>query len=644
MLKFLTRFVRYKIATCLCCLLLPLQILATPVAIESTLWSEQVASGELPPVSERIPEQVLVVDLEAKGRESGVQGGTLRTMVSRSKDIRQMVVFGYSRLMIYNDNYSLTPDILASVDVEEDRRFTLHLRAGHRWSDGHPFTSADFKYWWVDVANDPELSPAGPPQFMRVNGLLPTVTFPDEHTVVYEWAQPNPFFLPQLALARPPFIFRPRHYLEQFHQAYADIDKMAEEVISEKVRSWHSLHNLRDNMYKFDNPNLPTLQPWMVSPESSKNRPVFVRNPYYHRIDSHGIQLPYIDKVEMSIVGAGLIAAKSNAGEADLQARGLDFNDVSVLKKGELDGGNYRVLLWSNGAASQMAIYPNLNFADPVWRSVLRDVRFRRALSMGIDRRMINRALYFGLGVEGGMSSLSASPLYTEKNQKAWSQFDTDHANQLLDEIGLTQRQGDGTRLLPDGRPLRLVIATAGERQEVENALQITADTWRELGIEMVLRPLDRDILRMHVNSGIGMASVWFGWDNGIPTADTSPDYLAPTQQNFYAWPKWGQYHETSGAAGEPPDLDEAKQLMKYAQQWVDASTIDERRQIWQHMLDIHADQVYGIGIVAETPQPVVVSKRLRNVPEEAVWAWQPGAQFGVHRPDEFFFDQDKSL
>ena len=165
MLKFLTRFIRYKIATCLCCLLLPLQILATPVAIESTLWSGQVASGELPPVSERIPEQPLVVDLEAKGRESGVQGGTLRTMVSRSKDIRQMVVFGYSRLMIYNDNYSLTPDILASVDVEEGRRFTLHLRAGHRWSDGHPFTSADFQYWWVDVATDPELSPAGPPKF-----------------------------------------------------------------------------------------------------------------------------------------------------------------------------------------------------------------------------------------------------------------------------------------------------------------------------------------------------------------------------------------------------------------------------------------------------------------------------------------------
>lgn len=643
MRKSLTVAFMRQMAICLWCLLLPMQIAAAPVAVESELLSEQVASGDLPPVLERLPEQPLVVDLLAKGREPGVQGGTLRTMVSRSKDIRQMVVFGYSRLMIYDDAYSLTPDILAGIDIVKDRIFTLHLRRGHRWSDGHPFTSADFQYWWIDVANDPDLSPSGPPQFMRVDGMLPTVTYPDEYTVVYEWTRPNPYFLPLLAQARPPFIFRPRHYLEQFHKTYADRDTLVEEVLSQRVRSWNSLHNKLDNMYKFNNPDLPTLQPWMSSSDSSKNRPVFVRNPYYHRIDSAGIQLPYIDKVEMSIVGGGLIAAKSNAGEADLQARGLDFNDVSILKKGEIDGGNYRVLLWSNGSASQMAIYPNLNFADPVWRTVLRDVRFRRALSMGIDRRMINRALYFGLGVEGGMSCLSASPLYTEKNQLAWSEFDIDHANRLLDEMGLVEKQGDGIRLLPDGRPLRLVIETAGERQEVENALQISADTWRELGIEMVMRPLDRDILRMHVNSGASMASVWFGWDNGIPTANTSPEYLAPTQQEFFAWPMWGQHYQTGGKAGEAPDIEEAVQLLTYAEQWVDASTDDERTQIWQHMLDIHADQLYGIGIVAETPQPIVVSKRLRNVPEKALWAWQPGAHFGVHRPDEFYFS-DESL
>ena len=631
---------RHRLIACLWCLLLPLQVAAGPVAVESALLADRVAGGKLPPVSKRLPKQPLVVDLEAKGRKSGTQGGTLRTMVARSKDVRQMVVFGYSRLVIYDDQYSLSPDILASVDIKEDRVFTLKLREGHRWSDGHPFTSADFRYWWEDVATDPDLSPSGPPQFMLVDGELPTASFPDETTVVYEWKKPNPYFMPLLAQARPPFIFRPRHYLEQFHGTYTDTATLAKAVESLKVRSWESLHNQRDNMYKFNNPDLPTLQPWMTSPESTKNRPVFERNPYYHRIDSKGVQLPYIDKVEMSIVGGGLIAAKSNAGEADLQARGLDFSDMSILKKGEKDGGNYRVLLWSNGSASQMAIYPNLNYRDSIWRTVLRDVRFRRALSMGIDRTTINRALYFGLGAEGGMTSLSASPLYSKENRRAWSDLDLGYANRLLDEMGLTKRQGNGIRLLPDGRPLRLVIETAGERKEVENAMQIIRDSWLDLGIEMVMRPLDRDNLRMAVYSGNTMASVWFGWDNGLPTANTSPDYLAPTQQEFFAWPMWGQYYQTGGNAGEEPDMEEAKQLMDYSEQWVTAGSEEERAKLWQKMLDIHADQLYGIGIVAETPQPIVVSKRLRNVPEKGMWAWQPGSQFGVHRPDEFYFQQ----
>ena len=146
MRKILMQVFNRKIITWLWCLLLPLQIAAAPVAVESTLLTERVATGELPPVEKRIPKEPLVVDLAAKGREYGVQGGTLRTMVSRSKDIRQMVVFGYSRLLIYDDQYSLGPDILAGVDVAEDRTFTLRLREGHRWSDGHPFTSADFQY------------------------------------------------------------------------------------------------------------------------------------------------------------------------------------------------------------------------------------------------------------------------------------------------------------------------------------------------------------------------------------------------------------------------------------------------------------------------------------------------------------------
>lgn len=609
-----------------------------PVLQESSFWAQEVNAGSLPHVQDRIPSEPLIVDLEAKGRSFGRQGGTLRTLISRTKDVRQMVVYGYARLVGYQPDYTLAPDILAAVDVEEGRKFTLHLRPGHRWSDGMPFTSDDFRYWWENVANDPDITPSGPPDFMIVDNRLGKVTFPDEHTVVFEWQIPNPNFLPLLAQASPPFIYRPAHYLSQFHKKFADPDALVEKVKAARVKSWAALHNKRDNMYKFDNPALPTLQPWINSSDKDSSRKLFVRNPYFHRIDSRGVQLPYIDVVQMTVVGGGLIAAKANAGEVDLQARGLDFPDVAILKKGEADGGKYRTLLWANGAASQIAIYPNLNFADPVWREVMRDVRFRRALSLGIDRRMINRALYFGLASEGGMSALSQSALYNDDNTHAWSMMNLAHANALLDDMGLTDRTPAGLRKLPDGRPMEFVIETAGERSEEENALAIIADTWRDLGIRLIMRPLDRDILRNRIYAGRTMASVWFGWDNGLPGPSTSPSYLAPTNQEFFAWPMWGQYYQTVGQAGSPPDMQPAKRLMLLANDWNHTDDPQVREDIWKRMLAIHAEQQFAIGVLAEAPQPVVVSNDLMNVPEHGIWAFDPGAHFGIHRIDEFYF------
>ena len=610
---------------------------AGPELQESSFWQAEVTAGDLPPVAMRIPAEPLIVDLAAKGREFGHQGGTLRTMITRSKDIRQMVVYGYARLVGYDQDYNLVPDILRAVDNIDNMVFTLHLRSGHRWSDGTPFTSEDFRYWWEDVANNRELSPSGPPDFLRVRGELPTVTFPDETTVVFAWSSPNPSFLETLAQAASPFIYLPSEMMKPFHVKYADPDELARAVDDARVKSWAALHNKLDNMYKFDNNDLPTLQPWINATEGKKIRHLFVRNPYYHRIDSHGVQLPYIDVVEMEIVAPGLVAAKANAGETDLQGRGLDFRDISILRKGEADGGNYRTLLWSTGVASQVAIYPNLNYEDDGWRAVLRDVRVRRALSLAIDRESINRALYFKLASPGAMSVLPQSPFFDEKRRAAWADHDIAQANALLDEAGLTGRTPDGFRTLPDGRKMEIVIETAGERQEVENALQIITDNWRAVGVRLVMRPLDRDILRNRVFAGNTMASVWYGWDNGLPQAYTSPIYLAPTDQVFLSWPKWGQYYQTNGAAGEPPDLPEAQQLMDLLAVWEAATTDAARAEVWGQMLDIHAEQVYAIGTLNEAPQPIVVNKRLRNVPEKGMWAWDPGAHFGIHRMDEFF-------
>ena len=83
------------------------------------------------------------------------------------------------------------------------------------------------------------------------------------------------------------------------------------------------MHNRIDDMFENSNPDLPTLQPWRVTNAAPASRFIFERNPFYHRIDASGQQLPYVDRIIVDIGSSGLMAAKGNAGEADFLARGL---------------------------------------------------------------------------------------------------------------------------------------------------------------------------------------------------------------------------------------------------------------------------------------------------------------------------------
>ena len=602
--------------------------------IETPMLRDDVAAKKLPPVKQRLPENPLVVVMDGKQQELGQHGGTLNMLLARSRDIRMMVVYGYARLVGYDRNYVLVPDLLQSIDAKDDRVFTMKLRAGHKWSDGAPFTSDDFRYFWEDVANDKELSPSGPPAALLVDGQPPKVEYPDKTTVRYTWAKPNPEFLALLAGPSPLLIYRPAHYLKQFHKKYNPKVVEAEKAEPGK-RSWAAIHNREDNMYQFDNPRLPTLEPWVNTSKPPTDRFVVVRNPYFHRVDTNGRQLPYIDRVLLPIVDSKLIPAKAGAGESDLQARDIAFSNYTFLKKGE-QLNNYKTYLWRTAKGSHLALYPNLNVVDPVWRQLFRDVRFRRALSMSIDRTQINQVLYFGLATESNNTVVADSPLYRKEYQTQWAKYDRKAANKLLDEIGL-KRGPDGIRRLSDGRPLEIIVETAGESTEQTDVLELIRETWREAGIKLFSKPSQRDLLRNRVFSGEAMMSVWQGLDNGIPNADTAPDELAPKDQAQLQWPKFGQFFETAGKSGEAPDIPQAVELMKLWESWRSASH-EERSKIWHRMLAIHADQQFSIGIINNVMQPVVVNNALKNVPEKGLYNWDPGAFFGIYRPETFWF------
>ena len=602
--------------------------------VETPMLRDDVAAKKLPPVQSRLPDNPLVVTMDPKTQELGQHGGSLTMLIGRARDIRMMMVYGYARLVGYDRNLVLTPDILQSIDVKENRIFTMKLRPGHKWSDGQPFTSEDFRYFWEDVANNKELSPAGPPAALLVDGQPPKVEYPDKTTVRYTWAKPNSDFIRLLAGASPLLIYRPAHYLKQFHKKYSPKVVEAEKAEPGK-RSWAAIHNREDNMYQFDNPKLPTLQPWMNTTKPPTDRFVSVRNPFFHRVDQAGRQLPYIDRVVMPVVDSKLIPAKTGAGESDLQARDLQFSNYTFLKKAEKTN-NFKTYLWRTGRGSHVALYPNLNVADPVWRKLFRDVRFRRALSMSIDRAQINQVLYFGLATESNNTVVPESPLYKKEYQTLWAKFDPKAADKLLDAIGL-KRGPDGIRQLSDGRPLEIIVESPGESTEQTDVLELIRDTWREVGIKLFSKPSQRDLLRNRVFSGEAMMSVFFGLDNGIPDADTPPDELAPKDQGQLEWPKFGQYYETAGKLGEAPDFPEAIELMTLWHDWQSASH-EERVKIWQRMLFIQANQQFTIGIVNNVMQPVVVNNALKNVPEKGLYNWDPGAFFGIYHPDTFWF------
>ncbi len=623
-------------------LMLLMLLLATPALAlgalpEPPALAAAVAAGTLPPVAQRIPLDPAVVALDGPGQTPGQWGGELRTLVSQPKDTRLMVVFGYARLVGYDPDWNLVPDLLAGLDVAEGRIFTLRLRRGHRWSDGAPFTAEDFRFFWEDIENNPELTPGGPERFLLVDGQPPQFEVLDATTVRYTWQRPNPFFLPALAGARPEYIYAPAHFLRQYHPRYRDKAAIDQQAKAEGQRNWAALFNQKSQLYRNDNPDLPTLEPWMLATKPPSSRFIFTRNPYFHRIDRNGRQLPYIDSVALTVVNASLIPAKAAAGDTDLQARGLGFDNYTILKRAEGRGG-FRVRLWRSARGAELALYPNLNNSDDGWRALLRDARFRRALSLGTDRREINQVIYYGLASEGNDTVLPGSPLFRPEYVERWARLEPASANRLLDEIGLS-RGSDGVRRLADGRPLEIVIETAGEEPAQIAILQLITDQWRELGIRLFPKAEQRDVLRNRVFSGQTVMSVWYGLENALPTAATAPNELAPTSQQQLNWPKWGQYWETGGRAGEPPDDLAAADLLRLYTAWTTATALDEKRDIWQQMLGIRADQAFTIGTVRGVPQPVVVSERLRNVPVEAIYNWEPGAFFGVYHPDTFWLD-----
>ena len=201
-------------------------------------------------------------------------------------------------------------------------------------------------------------------------------------------------------------------------------------------------------------------------------------------------------------------------------------------------------MLWESGSGSQLALYPNLNAKDETWRKLMRDVRFRRALSLGIDRDELNEVVYIGLAKPSDNTIMPRSALFKPEYATKWANHDPKQANKLLDEIGLDKRSDDGIRLLPDGRPATIIIEHTSEETDEADAMYLVADHWKKVGIKLLFKPQTAENFRLRTFSGEAIMTAYAGVTTAVPTVDTSPKEFAPVMQGGLQWSRWGMFVE----------------------------------------------------------------------------------------------------
>jgi peptide/nickel transport system substrate-binding protein len=582
-------------------------------AAEAPALAEQASAGTIPALADRLPKNPSVV---TPLTQIGQYGGTFRraqTSPEGTSDFNHITRASLVEWSLGLD-FETLPGLASSWDVNDDATvYTFHLREGIKWSDGEPYTADDIVFYVDSIAKNAELNPA-PPTFMSVGGQPADVEKVDDYTVTFTFAQPNGLF-PRFLAFQGDNLNAPKHYLSQFHPDFTDqaaVDKLATDA---GFASWVEFFNAKN--LGWTNPERPGLGAWYLTQAiaGSSTRATLERNPYYWKIDTEGNQLPYADGVVFDILDKTAITLRAANGEIDLQYKYLGFQDMPVLTDGQ-EAGNYTVRQWGLDAP-WIAMYMNQSHTDPVLRELMQSIDFRAGLSHAINREEMNEILFLGLGGTQHPCAIPEDPYYVEGYGYAFTEYDVDEANARLDAAGLTEKDGSGLRLRPDGQPLELTILTFVYETGVNasDAYELVKQYWAAVGIQVNIDVQDPTLWQERVTASemdiAGYTVAGLLWD-------IDPLWYVPTSRQCYWAPLFGINYATNGESGEEPP-ENLKALQDLYDQLVAEADPDARIELGRQILAVHDENVFMIGTVTAPFQPTVVNNALVNVLEVGV-------------------------
>jgi len=597
---------------------------------QSPMLDAAVAAGDLPPVEQRLPDDPIVVE---PYEGIGVYGGTA-SVFDGGWDLLNPPGGAFRvcpQLQLNLPNYAKGAEF-----SDGGRTLTIDLRPGVRWSDGHPLSSEDFEFDLLHIEFNNQITPVVTPMLQGA-----TLEIHHDYSFSYHFPEPQPLFLKKLAHSGDNYL-APAHFLKRYHPDFTDVEQLtreAEELGVEDWRKYFEVVNSTRDLLVF---HRPVLSPFMIIDKSS-TRSRFERNPYYPKVDPAGNQLPYIDYIEtQKVESAEIKAAKASTGQVTFSGRQFMTADIPLFKRFEKDNG-YSTYIWPRPYGSDVVFQMNLTHPDERLRRVFQDVRFRRALSLAIDRDEINDIVYFGQAVPRQLTVVPSSRYFEPEFARAYADFDPRRAGALLDEMGLADVDGDGVREGVDGKPLNITLEyTLGETPKQPTVELVTAH-WAEVGVQVSRKQISGGLQSTRANAGLMDMAIWH--------ADRNADILFPIEPFWYVpmhvgqepllFSRWARWYLSGGTKGrEPPP--QIKQLIEWWQILRRTDDLEERVDMGKRILRSQAENIWSIGVIGLGPHPVVVKDELKNVPRQGYWGWDSRWSWPYY-PETWYLQPDGS-
>jgi len=642
---------------------------------EAPMLAEQVAAGTLPSVEERLPVADDIM-IEQDVMSIGTYGGTITL---QTNDNGRWSAWGpYTEQGMFRFKQDGSGEAEANVCKEyysndDATVWTIILREGMRWSDGEPFTADDIIFYYdhmstpalnadrsaVDSDADGAYSAYTSKMYscyqVEVDGVSYWAEFTkiSDYELTVTFAAPKPSF-PEAVAVDNKWMFLPKHfYINYVSRKDGVTDDASFPSISEEEalananrdfnKQWESYSTMSKDIgyYHWDYAIVPQVRSYIAVKDNWNTvgeTYTLVRNPYFWKTDSEGNQLPYVDSIDFKVINEqDQITLAASAGEFDFySASDTDYSIVATALQDTYSVNVWYPPSWSSNAAIRL----NQTVKDLDKRALYQDIRFREALSICVDRDLLNDTLANGMSRPRQASVPEGLYGYDEEWATKWTEYDVDRANALLDEITEPWDPTSGTyrKMLGTTKDLEIIVSIK-EPSSTGDFFSLLQSAYKAIGVKLS-DTVDADY-RNHMLTNDVEAIIEA---IGVSSPAIRPDYLVPMRNTefwYSAYGKWYEDGKTEANGGIEPTGDVMELVIAYD---IMKSAVGENRneiiaECVQKIYDLHKENIWIIGYLEAIPTRLLVKNTLHNIPEGLMMV-DEFRFMNLGRPEQFWIEQ----